>query len=529
MKTLTLILLAAALSSPSAVAGPNAPLPRDLPAYAPDRPLPVPEIAQKTLANGMTVLVVPRNGLPRVDYVLAVRNSGYGADAPAAAGFAAMLADLLTDGTPRHDSKGLAETADSYGGAIGAAAGNDGLTLYANALRSRAEPMIALLAEVARQASFPEAEVQLAKANALQVLRASEAQPGFRATRALLDAIYGDHPYSRIQYTEASIRAIEAATLRAEHARRFRPDRALLIVTGRVSAEEGFRWAEAAFGDWQNQGAAAPESAAIAVIFTRSASARACAIWVASSSATRCTASASCFFASACAISAALDALVCSSSRCLSEMVRSASSWASLARRDCCAETMSALAWASAADWRRLASATSDCTTLMLSELKISPRSVSSREQARRMITASGSSSSSAACTASAVEAALTSAVPAAGSTLAGAVLAEKSWSWVSRLMARRPELDSRSVMVFSWSDSGLAKYRLAAVLIIVSVSPTDTMALASTRILIGRGVPFSSMSAVWSVMSRSTLITLLEIVVPVVNNGSSLDLPGPR
>ena len=69
----------------------------------------------------------------------------------------------------------------------------------------------------------------------------------------------------------------------------------------------------------------------------------------------------------------------------------------------------------------------------------------------------------------------------------------------------------------------------MAAVLISTSESPTDTMALASTRTLIGRGVPLSSTSAVWSVMSRSTLITLLEIVVPVVSSGISFDLPGPR
>ena len=79
------------------------------------------------------------------------------------------------------------------------------------------------------------------------------------------------------------------------------------------------------------------------------------------------------------------------------------------------------------------------------------------------------------------------------------------------------------------WSASGLAKYRLAAVLIMRSLSPTETIALASTRILIGRGTPLSSTSAVWSVMSRSTLMTLLEIVVPVVSSGISLDLPGPR
>jgi hypothetical protein len=65
--------------------------------------------------------------------------------------------------------------------------------------------------------------------------------------------------------------------------------------------------------------------------------------------------------------------------------------------------------------------------------------------------------------------------------------------------------------------------------LIIASESPTETIALASTRILIGRGTPSSPTSAVWSVMSRSMLMTLLEIVVPVVSNGISFDFPGPR
>ena len=40
----------------------------------------------------------------------------------------------------------------------------------------------------------------------------------------------------------------------------------MLIITGRVTAEEGFRWAETAFGDWKNDAkAAAPEPPATAL------------------------------------------------------------------------------------------------------------------------------------------------------------------------------------------------------------------------------------------------------------------------
>src|SRR5688500_12253258 len=83
----------------TAVAGPAAKLPKQLPPLAADKALPVPQIAQKTLANGLQVWVVPRKGLPRVDYALAVRSAGYASDGPDASGFASLYAGLLTQGT----------------------------------------------------------------------------------------------------------------------------------------------------------------------------------------------------------------------------------------------------------------------------------------------------------------------------------------------------------------------------------------------------------------------------------------------
>ena len=56
--------------------------------------------------------------------------------------------------------------------------------------------MLGLLAEGVRMPSFPEGEVRLAQANALQGLRAQEAQPGFKAERALAQIVYGGHPYA---------------------------------------------------------------------------------------------------------------------------------------------------------------------------------------------------------------------------------------------------------------------------------------------------------------------------------------------
>lgn len=252
-KTLTALLVSAVLA-PAALASDIEAMPAGLPDFAPDKPLPVPEVTRRTFDNGLQVWVVPRDGVPRVDYVLAFRDAGLAADSADMPAFASMLAGLMAEGTANRSSRQIAEAAQSMGGGVGAYASNDGLVVNANALPSKAADMAALLAEVTRSPSFPEDEIRLAKTNALQGLKAAEAQPGFRAERAMLAALYGEHPYARTQATEAGIEAVDRDTLVAEHARRLRPDNALLVIAGRIGEDEAMALAERHFGDWQAQG-----------------------------------------------------------------------------------------------------------------------------------------------------------------------------------------------------------------------------------------------------------------------------------
>jgi predicted Zn-dependent peptidase len=264
MKKLMLALAVSVAFAPAAYAAPDAAKSLPMPAYGKDKPIPVPKITKKTLSNGLTVWFVPRKGLPRVDYVLAVRGAGFAADSPQTPAFANMMAGLLNEGTAKRDSRAIAEAAQGMGGEVGAGASSDGIVVSANALVSQAAPMMQLLAEVARTPSFPEGEVKLAKANALQSLRVSETQPGFRAERAINRAIYGEHPYARTTPTVEAINAVTQDMLRAEHAKRMRPDRALLVITGPVKEAEALKMAEQAFGDWKASGPALPETTAAA-------------------------------------------------------------------------------------------------------------------------------------------------------------------------------------------------------------------------------------------------------------------------
>jgi predicted Zn-dependent peptidase len=174
-----------------------------------------------------------------------------------------VLAGMLTEGTSTRDSRALAEALQAIGGSISANAGLDGVMVYADAALSQRARLLELLGDVARHANFPEDEVSLAKSNALQGLKASEANPGFLATRALAPVIYGAHPYSRGTATASAIEAITRAELVAAYDARFRPERALLVVAGRVKAQDIFRLVERHFAAWRGRGAVAPDVASV--------------------------------------------------------------------------------------------------------------------------------------------------------------------------------------------------------------------------------------------------------------------------
>ena len=136
----------------------TAALPKDLPAYGPDKPLPTPQIAQRTLPNGLTVWVVPRDGLPKVNVALSVLG-GTAADDAATPALSQLMANLLNEGTASRSSRDIAEALQAIGGDYSASAGDDAVSIRASALSSHASQLLALVADTALQPSFPANEV----------------------------------------------------------------------------------------------------------------------------------------------------------------------------------------------------------------------------------------------------------------------------------------------------------------------------------------------------------------------------------
>jgi hypothetical protein len=164
-KTLSLLFAMAAV--PAALAAEKKPLPAELPPFGEDKPLPVPRIAESKLPNGLTVWLVARPGFPRAVAVLAVRG-GSADDPKGAEGIAELLADTVREGTKARTSRAIAEELQAVGAELGSFAGADAIYLSVNGLGAGTARMVEILSDVARNASFPPAEVELAKANAMQ-------------------------------------------------------------------------------------------------------------------------------------------------------------------------------------------------------------------------------------------------------------------------------------------------------------------------------------------------------------------------
>jgi zinc protease len=209
----------------------EAPLPPDLPPYGPEKPLQAPAVSSNKLDNGLTVWLVSEPGFPKVAFQVAIRG-GFAADSADRPGISELLAATVDQGTKSRDAKQIAQELQASGGDFSAMAEKDSVEISTSVLSSKVENGLSVLSDILQNASFPDAEVSLAKRNLSDSLRQQESDPSFLANRALQKALFGDHPYHVNSPTQESIAAATPGDLRSIYRQRFRPDQAIVVVAG---------------------------------------------------------------------------------------------------------------------------------------------------------------------------------------------------------------------------------------------------------------------------------------------------------
>ena len=230
--------------------------PKDFPTTAPARgPLEdVPEaaFAEKTLANGLKVVVVENHEVPMVWGMLGFKSGSWTEEKP---GVAATAMGMLTQGTRTRDSKQLARILETNAIELSGSANMDTASLSWSAMLPQLDLAMELLVDVLRNPTFPKDEFEIMQSQQRMGLLVSSKEPGYLAERELRRRMFGDHPYSRTPQGELEdLGRITVEDLKAWWGRHLRPDNAVLYVAGDITAEQGFKLVEKHLGSWKAEG-----------------------------------------------------------------------------------------------------------------------------------------------------------------------------------------------------------------------------------------------------------------------------------
>lgn len=245
-----ILVLAPILLLPAALAAQSEP-----PPPLPMEELEFPAFEERTLGNGARVLVVEHREQPFVSINLVI-DAGTSSDPRNRVGTAGLTASLLDKGTESRTALEIAEEVDFLGASLGAGAATDWTSVTLGVLTPDLPRGLELLADVVMNPAFPEEELEILRQQALTGLRVQLSQSGAVANRIFASELYGRHPYGNLD-TPESLEALSRRDVERFHSTRYRPDGALFVVAGDVSADEIVQRLEAAFGSWR-PGAARP-------------------------------------------------------------------------------------------------------------------------------------------------------------------------------------------------------------------------------------------------------------------------------
>lgn len=255
MRRILLLLALLVLAAPVWSQDKELKLPPGLPASGPLEPFSSPSVQQEKLSNGLTVWLLPRTGFPKVTFLLTVRG-GFTADPQDRPGITEFLADALNQGTKTRTAKQIAEQIQAAGGELRIEPSPDAITVATTVLAFRANAALGLVADLAQNASFPSAQVEIVRASLGNSLQRRQADPSFLARRGLMAAIFGNQPYAVVAPTQATVSATTVGELQSEYRRRFNPENAMLLVLGDFQSPSMLADIRQQFGSWHGNGQA---------------------------------------------------------------------------------------------------------------------------------------------------------------------------------------------------------------------------------------------------------------------------------
>src|SRR5690349_23709858 len=225
---------------------------KGVPPLAPEREVVWPKRTKEKLSNGLQVILAESHSIPKFHGQL-IFLSGNAAAADRAPGLAEMTATVVRTGTQKRASRQLEEDLRRIGADLSSDAGSDVSAVSFSGLSEFAEPLLDLVQELAKEASFPEADFERERRQKLEEVKMNRTQPSFLASERLRKVLFGAHPYALVSPSEAQVAGYKREDLQSVYREFYTPQNALLLLVGDFEPQEMLKSIEKVFGPWSGK------------------------------------------------------------------------------------------------------------------------------------------------------------------------------------------------------------------------------------------------------------------------------------
>jgi zinc protease len=206
---------------------------------------------REQLQNGAVIVAKESRTTPAVT-IHGSFEAGIIFDPPPHPGLSHLVSRMLDRGTETRSAAQIADELDGRGVSLNVIVNRHVISIVCNCLSEDFDAILGLVGDIAMNATFPESELLVRRAETITMIRQDEDNPATLAFDGLLGLLYPRHPYgTRPRGTVESVEGIPRSALQAFHARRFKPNALRLTIVGDVDPQRAIASAARTFGTWE--------------------------------------------------------------------------------------------------------------------------------------------------------------------------------------------------------------------------------------------------------------------------------------